>query len=446
MVAPAMSESLPAESQTAESQPVAALPAGPRHLAKARTVVVKVGSSLLVDPGRGDVRAEWLHALADDLAQLHAAGKSVLVVSSGAIGLGREALGIKPGRMRLEESQAAAALGQIRLAHRWQTALARHDIPVAQILLTLADTEDRRRFLNARATVDTLWRLGAIPVVNENDTVATSEIRFGDNDRLAARVAQMMRADCLILLSDVDGLYDADPRFEAKARLIPEVAEVTPEIEAMAGITQSEYGRGGMRTKLIAARIATSAGCAMAIAPGLAANPVRALMEGGRCTWFAPAEGGISARKSWIEASLQPLGALIIDAGAARALRQGSSLLPAGVTAVTGRFERGDPVIVASADGVELARGICAYSAEDARRIAGHRSREIADLLGYRGRDEMIHRDDLVLHAAGPWPVIPPEFQTPQQRRALTEESQEGMPAALPPADAALHHTRQEPS
>jgi len=407
----------PVSAKSATAQPAFT----PDPLAAARTVVVKVGSSLLVDPGRGDVRAEWLHALADDLAQLHAAGKSVLVVSSGAIGLGREALKIRPGRMRLEESQAAAALGQIRLAHRWQASLARHDIPVAQILLTLGDTEDRRRFLNARATIDTLWRLGAIPVVNENDTVATSEIRFGDNDRLAARVAQMMMADCLVLLSDVDGLYDADPRHVPGARLIPEVAEVTPEIEAMAGVTQSEYGRGGMRTKLIAARIATAAGCAMAIAPGLDPNPIRALRQGGRCTWFTAADIATSARKSWIAASLQPLGALIVDAGAARALARGSSLLPAGVVAVTGSFERGDPVIVADAAGAELARGICAYSAEDARRIAGHRSREIEELLGYRGRDEMIHRDDLVLHAAGPWPAIPPELRTPEQRLALAQ-------------------------
>lgn len=396
--------------------------AGRDPLAVAGIVVVKVGSSLLVEPGRGDVRAAWLEALADDLAELHRAGKRLLVVSSGAIGLGREALQFKPRRLRLEESQAAASVGQIRLAHRWQAALARHDIPVAQILLTLGDTEDRRRYLNARATVEQLWQLKAIPVVNENDTVATSEIRFGDNDRLAARVAQMMMADCLVLLSDVDGLYDGDPRRKKSAKLVPWVAEVTPEIEAMAGLKRTEYGSGGMRTKLVAARIATSAGCAMAIARGIDPHPIRRMLQGAPCTWFAAADVDQTARKSWIAASLQPLGALIVDAGAQKALERGRSLLPAGVTAVTGAFERGDPVIVADAAGCELGRGLSAYSSDDARQIAGHRSREITRLLGYRGRDEIIHRDDLVVHAAGHWPLLPPELRTPTQARRIEAE------------------------
>ncbi|MFC3228311.1 glutamate 5-kinase [Marinibaculum pumilum] len=394
-------------------------------LAEGDLVVVKVGSSLLVDPGKGDVRADWLDALADDLADLHRAGKRVLVVSSGAIGLGREALGFRPGRLRLEESQAAASIGQIRLAHRWQSALARHQINVAQILLTLGDTEDRRRFLNARATIEMLWRLGAIPVVNENDTVATSEIRFGDNDRLAARVAQMMMADCLVLLSDVDGLYDADPRRKKSAKLVPWVEEVTPEIEAMAGLKKTEYGSGGMRTKLLAARIASHAGCAMAIARGIEPHPIRRLLAGAPCTWFAAVDSAFNARKSWIAASLQPLGALIVDKGAKRALDRGRSLLPAGVTAVTGEFDRGDPVIVADAEGWELGRGLCAYSSDDARTIAGHRSREITRLLGYRGRDEIIHRDDLVVHSTGPWLRLPPELRTADQAREIQREEAE---------------------
>jgi len=298
--------------------------------------------------------------------------------------------------LRLEESQAAAAAGQIRLAHAWQEALGRRDIPVAQILLTIEDTEDRRRYLNARNTMSTLLRLGVVPVINENDTVATDEIRFGDNDRLAARVAQMASADTLVLLSDIDGLYTANPGVDADAQHIAAVDAITPAIEAMAGAALNVDSSGGMVTKIAAARIALQAGCRMAIASGKAAHPLARLADGARCTWFVSQAEPQTARKRWIAGSLKPDGTLTVDEGAARALRAGKSLLPAGVTQIEGRFERGDAVVVRDPAGLELARGLTAYSADDARRISGHRSSEIEQILGYRGREEMIHRDDLV--------------------------------------------------
>ncbi len=367
------------------------------RLDDARRLVVKIGSALVVDAARAAPRAAWLAALAEDIAALRARGGEVIVVSSGAIALARRSLGLASRRLRLEEKQAAAAVGQIRLAGAWSAALADHQLIAAQLLLTLDDTEDRRRYLNARATLATLLHLGCVPVINENDTVATAEIRFGDNDRLAARVAEMVGADQLVLLSDIDGLYTADPRRDPAARHIPVVAAITPEIEAMGGAPPPGYSSGGMRTKLVAARIATGAGCAMAIAPGEAPHPLRALAAGGRCTWFLPAPEGRSARKRWLLGSLQPLGSFTIDAGAARALAAGRSLLPAGVTAVEGRFERGDPVLVRDGQGRVLARGLSAYASEDAARIIGHRSAAIAEILGWRGRDELIHRDDLAL-------------------------------------------------
>jgi glutamate 5-kinase len=299
--------------------------------------------------------------------------------------------------LRLEEKQAAAATGQIRLAHAYQERLARHDITVAQILLTLDDTEERRRHLNARSTLNALLKMAAVPVINENDTVATSEIRFGDNDRLAARVAAMISADTLVLLSDIDGLYTADPRKDKDARFIAEVTELTSEIEAMAGEAPPGYSSGGMVTKLTAARIAMSAGCRMAIANGRRMNPLQAMLDGGTCSWFLPSATPKTARKRWIAGALKPKGKIAVDAGALGALKAGRSLLPAGVTQVDGRFERGDAVIVTDAAGNEVARGLIAYNARDAKFIMGHKSREIAGLLGYRGRDEMIHRDDLVL-------------------------------------------------
>ncbi len=367
-----------------------------RDLEQSGRIVVKIGSSLLIDRARGRLRRHWLDALADDLAALHRAGKDLLVVSSGAIGLGRRRLGLKPGELRLEDSQAAAAAGQIQLAHAYEEALARHDIPVAQLLLTSEDTEQRRRYLNARGTIENLLAKRALPVVNENDTIATEEIRFGDNDRLAARVAAMASADCLVILSDVDGLYTADPASPG-AEHLSEVAEITQEIEAMAGSTRSDYGRGGMITKLKAARIAVRAGCAVVITSGQANNPLARLRAGGPATWFPATANPTTARKRWIAASLKPAGVFRIDDGAASALKDGKSLLPAGIVDVTGDFERGDAVLIETQAGQEIARGLSAYSASDAAKIKGRRSRDIADILGFRGRAEMIHRDDLVL-------------------------------------------------
>jgi glutamate 5-kinase len=366
-------------------------------LSGARLVVVKIGSTLLVDDHSGRMRRAWLDALADDLAALRHEGVEIIVVSSGAIAVGRHHLDLKRKAIRLEEQQAAAATGQIRLAHAYQETLARHDITVAQILLTLADTEERRRHLNARNTLATLLRLGTIPVINENDTVATAEIRFGDNDRLAARVAAMMNADALVLLSDIDGLYAADPRKHPDAEFVPIVRALTPEIEAMAGKAPPGYSSGGMVTKMAAARIALAAGCRMAIADGPRLNPIAAIQDGARCTWFLSSVEPRTARKRWIAGSLKPLGRVTLDDGALRALQQGKSLLPAGVTGVEGHFERGDAVIVEDSQGREVARGLVAYSIEDSRRILGYKSREIEARLGYRGREELIHRDDLVL-------------------------------------------------
>jgi glutamate 5-kinase len=365
-------------------------------LTRARRIVVKVGSALLISP-TGQVNRHWLGTLVEDLLRLRARQQEVVLVSSGAIALGRRELKLPSGPLALPQSQAAAAVGQIALAHIYKELFAAAGVTVAQILLTLEDSEHRRRYLNARATLSELLELGTLPVINENDTVATTEIRYGDNDRLAARVAQMISADCLLLLSDVSGLFTADPNRDPTARLIPEVRDITPEIEAMGGGSASAVGSGGMATKIAAAKIATSAGCAMAITAGAPLHPVARLEEGADCSWFLPSQNPENARKQWIAGSLRPNGALTIDAGALQALRSGKSLLPAGVVGVSGQFARGDTVSVLDRDGNEIARGMIAYSERDATRIVGKRSADIEALLGFRGRDEIIHRDDLVM-------------------------------------------------
>lgn len=367
------------------------------ELSQFRRIVVKVGSALLVDSDKGEVRTSWLAALADDMAKLHKGGRDVLVVSSGSIALGRSRLKLPRGPLKLEESQAAAAVGQIALARIWSEVLGAHGIDSGQILVTLQDTEERRRYLNARSTIGKLLEWRAIPVINENDTIATTEIRYGDNDRLAARVATMASADLLVLLSDIDGLYDAPPKNNPNAKLIPVVDSISSEIEAVAGDAESELSRGGMRTKVEAAKIATTGGTHMLIASGKIEHPLQAIADGGRCTWFLTPANPITSRKRWIAGTLEPKGTLTIDAGAVTALRAGASLLPAGVTKVEGQFARGDAVIVRGPDMSEIGRGLIAYDADDAERIKGRSSPDVMTILGISGRAEMIHRDDLVV-------------------------------------------------
>jgi glutamate 5-kinase len=377
---------------TADDRKLAAL-----RLTDAKRVVVKVGSSLLVDSDKGRLNRAWLESLAADVAAGRRRGQEVILVSSGAIALGRRHLGLGTGKLKLEESQAAAAVGQIRLAHAYKELLDLHEITVAQVLLTLGDTEQRRRYLNARGTLNMLLSLGAVPVINENDTVATAEIRYGDNDRLAARVAQMVGADCLVLLSDIDGLYTANPHIDPDAQFISRVLEITPAIEAMAGDSAGDMGSGGMQTKIAAAKIAVAAGCHLCIALGSAEHPLQRITDGARCTWFMPSSTPMATRKQWIAGTLRPAGAISVDDGAVRALMSGKSLLPAGVTRAVGRFDRGDTVSIVGPDGTEIGRGICAYSDIDAARIIGRKSADIEKVLGFRGRDEIVHRDDLVL-------------------------------------------------
>ena len=360
-----------------------------------KRIVIKIGSALLVDRKSG-LKKAWLDAICEDIAQLRKAGVEVLVVSSGAIAMGRTVLDLPSGILKLEESQAAAAVGQIALARAWTESLSFHSIVAGQILLTLGDTEERRRYLNGRETMNQLLKLGAVPIINENDTVATTEIRYGDNDRLAARVATMVGADLLILLSDIDGLYTAPPHLDPDAKLIEEIPAITPEIDAMAGGPASELSRGGMRTKIDAGKIATGAGCAMIIASGKPEHPLRAIEDGARCSLFAASGTPVTARKTWIAGQLQPAGSLHVDAGAVTALATGKSLLPAGVRSVVGQFERGDTVAIIGPEGREIARGLASYDAVEARQITGRKSGEIEAILGYAGRAAMVHRDDMV--------------------------------------------------
>lgn len=364
-------------------------------IAGARRLVVKIGSALLVDDA--GLREGWLRGLCVDVAEWRARGADVVLVSSGSIALGRRVLGLQAGPLTLEQSQAAAAVGQIRLARAYEEMLAPHGVITAQILVTLEDTENRRRYLNSRATVETLLGLGVVPIVNENDTVATDEIRYGDNDRLAAQIAVTCGADQLLLLSDVDGLYTANPKTDPTARHLPVVAHLTPEIEAMGGDPVSGLSKGGMKTKLMAARTAVSGGCAMAIAEGSVIRPLSAVAQGARVTWFLPEGDPQAARKRWI-AAMKPRGELVVDAGAARALANGRSLLPAGVRQVSGVFHRGDPVLIRGPSGAALAQGLARYDSTDAARIAGRRSEEIAAILGGNIRAALVHRDDMAVN------------------------------------------------
>jgi glutamate 5-kinase len=366
------------------------------RLRTARRIVVKIGSALLVDAKTGTIKASWLSSLINDLADARVRGADIIVVSSGAIALGRRALGLPKGALKLEQKQASAAVGQIALAQAWSEALRTRNMVAAQVLVTLTDTEERRRYLNARATLTTLLEQQAVPVINENDTVATSEIRYGDNDRLAARVASMMAADCLVLLSDIDGLYTAPPGRKGAA-FLPVVEEITPEIEAMAGKPVSGVGSGGMITKIEAGKIALGAGCNMVIASGHESYPLTRILAGERCTWFLANASALQSRKRWIAGTLQPIGQLVVDEGAAEALAKGKSLLPAGVRKVEGSFTRGDTVSIVTLTGREIARGLVAYDANDAARILGLKSSEIEKVLGFRRRHELIHRDDMVL-------------------------------------------------
>lgn len=389
---------MPVKQKPSNSNDNSTSPAARPEWTKAKRVVVKIGSALLVERENGRLKSEWLASLMDDVAALAKSGKDVVLVSSGAIALGRHALKLPKGALELEQSQAAAAVGQISLAHAYQEMAQARGLIAAQVLLTLGDTEERRRYLNARNTIDTLLALKTIPVVNENDTVATTEIRYGDNDRLSARVASMISADCLVLLSDVDGLYSAPPNEDPDAKHIPLVTEITPEIEAMAGDAGTELSKGGMKTKVEAGRIALGAGTNMVITTGKVLNPLRGISEGAKVTWFIAKSDPVTAKKRWLSGQLVPSGQVFVDAGAEKALISGKSLLPAGVTRVEGSFDRGDAVIIRAADGRELGRGLIAYAKDDARRIIGKRSSEISAILGYDGRDTLIHRDDMALN------------------------------------------------
>lgn len=368
-------------------------------LAPYRRITIKIGSALLVDKS-GKLRKAWLDDLAADIAAIKAEGRDIVVVSSGAIALGRGLLGLSALTLTLEQSQAAASAGQIALSQAWAEALGRHGIVTGQILITPNITEERRYYLNARTTVTTLLGLGAIPIFNENDSVATAEIRYGDNDRLSARVATMIEADCLVLLSDIDGLYTAPPAKDPNAAHIPVVEAITPSIEAMAGGAASHLSRGGMTTKIEAGKIATLAGTAMIIAKGTENHPIKTLTEGGLHTLFHPARSRAQARKRWIMGTLTVAGTLQVDAGAAGALKQGRSLLPIGVTKIIGDFERGDTVAITDPDGREIARGLTGFDSDDARLVMGKRSDVVIELLGAGSRSAMIHRDNMVLTAA----------------------------------------------
>ncbi|MGB0844790.1 MAG: glutamate 5-kinase [Alphaproteobacteria bacterium] len=361
-----------------------------------KRIVIKIGSALLVE--NGQVRQAWLDALVDEIAVLRGAGKQVLIVSSGSIAVGRTHLGLTAEKISLAEKQASAATGQIALAHAYHQALARHCITAGQILITLSDTEERRRYLNATDTLNALLRLGVVPIINENDTVATSEIRYGDNDRLSARIATMIEAELLLLMSDVDGLYSADPRTNPDAKHFPEIVDISDEIEGMAGDPPPGYSSGGMKTKLTAAKLAVAAGTDMMILDGRENSPLTSVATADKkSTRFVAQDQTKTAKKAWISGHLNPRGDLVLDAGAVRALGMGKSLLPSGIIKINGTFQRGDCVRILDEQGKELARGLIAYDVDEAQKIRGRQSAQIETVLGYSRRDEMVHRDHMVL-------------------------------------------------
>ena len=370
-------------------------------LKNAQKIVIKIGSSLLIHAVNGQLRQNWLDALGQDVAALIAQGKQVIIVSSGAIALGRAQAGFAKGKLKLEQSQAAAAIGQIALAKAYENAFKQHQIQVAQVLLSLEDSENRKRYINATNTINTLTSLGFVPIINENDTIATTEIRFGDNDRLAARVASMVGADMLILLSDIDGLYDANPQTDKTAKHIPVIKNITANIQNAAGSSGSDYGTGGMVTKILAAQIATESGCIMLIADGRNNNPINALSTGAKSSIFLAQNSVTAARKKWLHATLEPKGILTIDKGAENALLNGKSLLSAGVTKISGQFDNGDTLGIQNLSGQTIAHGLTNYNSKDAIRIIGKKSHEIADILGYAGRTNIVHRNNLVLVKKG---------------------------------------------
>jgi glutamate 5-kinase len=371
-------------------------------LAPYRRITIKIGSALLVDGKTGKLRSAWLNSIAEDIAALKAEGREIIIVSSGAVSLGRRILKLDALTLPLDQSQAAASVGQIALSQAWAESLGRHEIITGQILITPNITEERRYYLNARTTMETLLSMGAVPIINENDSVATAEIRYGDNDRLSARVATMIEADCLVLLSDIDGLYTAPPSKDPSAAHLAVVPSITPSIEAMAGGAASHLSRGGMTTKIEAGKIATKAGTAMIIAKGTEDHPLRALALGARHTLFAPVQSRAQARKRWIMGTLAVSGTLTVDAGAARALQTGKSLLPIGVTKVSGDFSRGDAVAIVAPDGIELARGLVGLDSDDARLVKGKKGQAVIELLGVGNRAELVHRDNMVLISSVP--------------------------------------------
>jgi glutamate 5-kinase len=365
------------------------------YLKESKIIVIKIGSSLLIDDNK-KIRKKWLSEFAKDIQELIKQNKKVIIVSSGAIAMGCKKLNLNKKNLKLDKSQAVASIGQIELMNLFSKTFVKSKVNISQILLTLEDTEQRRRALNAKRTFDNLFQLGFVPIINENDSIATSEIKYGDNDRLASRVAQISGADALILLSDVDGLYTQNPKIYKNAKLLKEIKNIDKNIEKIATKSISQHGTGGMKTKIDAAKICQLSGCQMAIANGLLIRPIKKIIDKNNCTWFLPKISKLDARKKWIISSISPRGKLIIDDGAKQALSNGKSLLAAGIKKVSGKFKKGDHIKVLDKENYECARGLSSFSSDEILKIMGHHSREIEKLLGYVAKSEVIHKDDMV--------------------------------------------------